>query len=284
MINTIDELERSAIGALTQGRDYGGKIPPVYPVGPLVKLKDDSKNEGPDRDDCLKWLDEQPRGSVLYVCLGSGGTLTQEQLTELAWGLELSGHRFVWVARKPHDVVDSAYFGGGRSGANDPTSYLPEGFAKRTAEVGLVVSEWAPQVKVLSHEAIGGFLSHCGWNSTLESIAQGVPMIAWPLYAEQRMNSRMLVEEIGVAVGVSYEKGLVPREEVAQTVRMLIDGEVGKKLRKRASELSKVVINALAAKGSSRRRITQLVNELSEGKLFDRCGGIDSDPRFRLMD
>ncbi|KAF3773002.1 UDP-glycosyltransferase [Nymphaea thermarum] len=264
MINTVDELEPNAIRALMQGRENGDNIPPLYPVGPLVKIVDESDKEEIGEDNCLKWLDKQPRGSVLFVCLGSGGTLTQKQLTELAWGLELSGHRFLWVARKPYSVADAAFFSAGRNKDDDVASFLPEGFVKRTADVGMVVPEWAPQVKVLSHEAIGGFLSHCGWNSTLESIARGVPMIAWPLYAEQRMNSRMLVEEMGVAVGVSYEKGVVQREEVAQAVRLLMDGVVGEKLRKRASELSKVVTKALEGKGLSHQRIARLVGSWME--------------------
>ncbi|XP_031482697.2 UDP-glycosyltransferase 72B1-like [Nymphaea colorata] len=267
IINTVDELEPNAISALMQGRDNGGNFPPVYPVGPLVKIQDEDNNKEINVEDCLKWLDMQPRNSVLFVCMGSGGTLTQEQLVELAWGLETSGHRFLWVVKKPHNVVHAGYFGQGGTQADDVTRFLPEGFVKSMADVGMVVPEWAPQVKVLSHEAIGGFLSHCGWNSTLESIARGVPMIAWPLCAEQRMNSRVLVEEMGVAVGVSYEKGLVLREEVAQWVSVLMDGEVGEKLRKRARELSKVVTKALADKGSSHQQIAQLVNNWSKGKL-----------------
>ncbi|KAF3771523.1 UDP-glycosyltransferase [Nymphaea thermarum] len=100
MINTVGELEPNAISALVQGRDNSGNIPPVNPVGPLVKIQDENNNEEIHGEDCLKWLDMQPRNSVLFVCLGSGGTLTREQLVELAWGLQTSGHRFLSAITK----------------------------------------------------------------------------------------------------------------------------------------------------------------------------------------
>ncbi|KAL4577611.1 hypothetical protein LXL04_013721 [Taraxacum kok-saghyz] len=172
---------------------------------------------------------------IIYVSFGSGGTLSSEQITELAWGLEMSGKRFVWVVRPPAGhIKDGSFFKSGHSGKpNDQAGYdyLPKGFVTRTEKMGLVVPSWAPQVEILNHIAVGGFLTHCGWNSTLLSIGGGVPMIAWPLYAEQRMNATMLTEELKVAVTpeILPAKEVVGREEVEKMVRCLMEGEEGKK-------------------------------------------------------
>ncbi|XP_031474489.1 hydroquinone glucosyltransferase-like [Nymphaea colorata] len=123
-----------------------------------------------------------------------------------------------------------------------------------------------PQVKVLSHEAVGGFLSHCRWKSSLESVVYGVPMIGWPLYPEQRMNARMLADEIGISVSVDYEKGLVHRGEVERVVRLLMESEVGKKLRKRVGELKEAASQALAEEGSSSRRLALLADQWANTK------------------
>ncbi|KAK8717749.1 hypothetical protein V6N13_045006 [Hibiscus sabdariffa] len=137
--------------------------------------------------------------SVVFLCFGSMGSFTADQVKEIAFALEQSGHRFLWSVRKTAKQVN------GRLG--NPTDYenvaevLPEGFLERTAGIGMVIG-WAPQVVVLAHPATGGFVSHCGWNSTLESIWFGVPMAAWPLYAEQQLNALTMVRELGLAVEI----------------------------------------------------------------------------------
>jgi hydroquinone glucosyltransferase len=115
---------------------------------------------------CLTWLDKQQPCSVLYVSFGSGGTLSQEQILELALGLELSNHKFLWALRAPSSSAYSAYLSAGND--VDPLQFLPSGFLERTKEKGMVVPSWAPQIQILNHSSVGGFLSHCGWNSTLE--------------------------------------------------------------------------------------------------------------------
>ncbi|KAJ4768547.1 Glycosyltransferase [Rhynchospora pubera] len=126
----------------------------------------------------------------------------------------------------------------------------------------MVVPSWAPQVKVLAHAATGGFLSHCGWNSTLESVSQGVPMITWPLYAEQRMNALMLVDGAGIALRpVTQEDGLVERGEVATVVKELMDGERGKVARRKVKELQEAGISALLPEGSSHLDLTKAVDQ-----------------------
>lgn len=254
-LNSFERLEGGAIRALTADP----RNPPIYPVGPLVQ----NGGEESDRDSsgCVAWLDEQPHGSVLFVSFGSGGTLPLAQLTELALGLEASGQRFLWVVRSPSEKgADSAYFSVHSS--NDPFAFLPEGFVERTKRVGLVISSWAPQVKILRHKSTGGFLTHCGWNSSLESIVHGVPMIAWPLYAEQKMNTALLVEDVKVALRTrAGEDGIVGREEVARVVKSLMEGEEGKRLRERLREVQQEGARGLAEGGASYRAIAAVADE-----------------------
>ncbi|XP_054797888.1 anthocyanidin 3-O-glucosyltransferase 5-like [Prosopis cineraria] len=254
LLNTWEGLEPVTLAALREHPFYGQiPIPPVYPVGPVIK------EAGAQ---CVAWLDRQPPESVLLVALGSGGTLSGEQVTELAWGLELSQQRFIWVVRTPSDVSANASFFNAGSDADDPKSYLPEGFEERTGERGLVVPSWCPQVEILGHAYTGGFMSHCGWNSTLESVAHGVPMIAWPLYAEQRMNATMLVEQIGVAVRAGEGSGgVIGRKEIEKAARMTIKGEEGKAMRHKAKELKQSASETLRNGGSSYESLASLSDQ-----------------------
>ena len=136
-------------------------------------------------------------------------------------GPEMSEQRFILVARNPSDASASAAFFNVGGDQNDPSTYLPEGFAERTQGVGLIVHSWVPQAAILGHSSSGAFLSHCGWNSSLESLSHGVPILAWPLYAEQRMNATLLEEGVGVAVKPVVQPGkkVVGREEIGRVVR-----------------------------------------------------------------
>ncbi|XP_073007339.1 LOW QUALITY PROTEIN: hydroquinone glucosyltransferase [Typha latifolia] len=255
LVNSFQEMEPDVIKALREQQDHG--YPPIYPVGPLAR----SSLDETDDYGCLEWLDRQPRGSVLFVSFGSGGTLSTEQTRELAFGLEQSGQRFLWIARRPSDKeAAGAYFTSKSS--DDPLSYLPEGFVERTKDVGKVVDSWAPQIKVLGHEATGGFLSHCGWNSSLESTMHGVPMIAWPLFAEQRMNALMLVDGVEIALKPkAREDGVFPREEIAKVVLELMEGEMGEKARRRVKDLRDAGSKALSEEGSSYKALEEVANK-----------------------
>uniref|UniRef100_A0A0D3ERC1 Glycosyltransferase n=1 Tax=Oryza barthii TaxID=65489 RepID=A0A0D3ERC1_9ORYZ len=262
LINTFDAMEHDTLGAFKELSDKG-VYPPAYAVGPLVR----SPSGEAENDTCIRWLDEQPDGSVLYVCFGTGGTLSVEQTAELAAGLEASGQRFLWVVRFPSDKdVSASYFGTTNHGeADDPTSYLPEGFLGRTKGTGLAVPLWAPQVEVLNHRAVGGFVSHCGWNSTLEAASAGVPTLAWPLFAEQKMNAVMLSSErVGLAalrVRPDDDRGVVTREEVASAVRELMAGKKGAAARKKARELRAAAAVASAPGGPQQQALEAVVGE-----------------------
>jgi hydroquinone glucosyltransferase len=233
-------------------------FPPVYPFGPFVRS---SSEEEADESACLEWLDRQPAGSVAYVSFGTGGALSVEQTAEIAAGLEASGHRFLWVVRMPSLDGNPCALGRIRGEEDDPLAWLPEGFLERTRGQGLAVAAWAPQVRVLSHPATAAFLSHCGWNSTLETLAAGVPIVAWPLYAEQKMNAAILTEVTGVALrptAARDEGVLVTREEVVAVVRELLEGEKGRAVRGRAREMQEAAVRAWSSEGSSRRALEEV--------------------------
>ncbi|XP_058225670.1 hydroquinone glucosyltransferase [Rhododendron vialii] len=255
MVNSFKELEGGAIGALQEKKP--GK-PPVYPIGPLIQMDSGS---GDDGSGCLSWLDNQPPSSVLFISFGSGGTLSHDQLNELALGLEMSEQRFIWVVRSPSDTAAYSSFFTVQS-KTDPSAFLPKGFVDRTKGYGLLVPSWAPQAQILSHRSTGGFLTHCGWNSTLESVVHGVPLIVWPLYAEQKMNAVMLIEDVKVALRPKVgENGIVGRVEIAKVVKGLMEGEEGKQARTRMRDLKDAAERVLSADGSSTRSLAELAQK-----------------------
>ncbi|KAL3818263.1 hypothetical protein ACJIZ3_004168 [Penstemon smallii] len=259
LVNGFLDLEPDIYKAFeAQDHGLGGiNIPPVYPVGPLVRTRLGDNNED-DKVECLKWLDEQPNGSVLFVSFGSGGTLSREQLKELGLGLEMSGQRFLWVVKSPsHDKVKYAtYF----TFADDDLDPLE--FIERTNAKGFLLAQWAPQIEILSHRAVGGFVTHCGWNSTLESIIHGVPLIAWPLFAEQKMNAVLLSEDLKVAFRVrENENGVVDSEQIAKLGTSLIEGEEGMELRNRIRNIQGAAIQALSQDGHSTKSLAKVVEK-----------------------
>ena len=259
LVNTWESLEPTTLGAMRDDKLLRQIVKaPVYPVGPLTRPIEpaDSKT-----GTVLDWLGMQPTESVIYVSFGSGGTLSAKQTIELAWGLEMSSHNFVWVIRPPMDNDAAAALFTTGDGRDGTAEYLPEGFLERTNKVGFVVPMWAPQVQILGHPSVGGFITHCGWNSTLESIVNGVPMIAWPLYAEQKMNAVILTEDMGVAVRpeVFPTKGVVGREEVASLVRKVMAVSEGNAIRAKVKELKCSAQKALSKGGSSHTSLSQMV-------------------------
>ncbi|KAE8690109.1 putative UDP-glucose flavonoid 3-O-glucosyltransferase 3 [Hibiscus syriacus] len=262
MVNTFSELESHAVDSLSNDKL---QIPPVYPVGPILDLTGSSQVHD-NYDTIMRWLDEQPRSSVVFLCFGSHGSFGVDQVKEIANALEQSGHRFLWSLRRPGEQVKGKKV--------SPTDYenveevLPEGFLDRMAGISMVIG-WAPQVAILGHPAIGGFVSHCGWNSTLESIWFGVPMAAWPLYAEQRMNAFLLVKELGLAVEIkmdynSYgdEVEIVKAEKIEKGIRRLM--EPGSDARKRMKEICDKSRKALTDGGSSHSTLYRFIDDVMD--------------------
>ncbi|RCV04689.1 hypothetical protein SETIT_1G021100v2 [Setaria italica] len=264
LVNTFDEIEPSYVEKLTKQAADQGTFPPAYPVGPCVRPSSDEDGALA----CLDWLDRQPAGSVVYVSFRERGLV---HTAELAAGLEDSGHRFLWVVRMPSlDGENSDWGKSHRRAEDDPLAWLPEGFLERTSGHGLAVAAWAPQVRVLSHPATAAFVSHCGWNSTLESVAAGVPMVAWPLYAEQRVNAVVLSQNVGVALRprATRADGLITRKEITAAVRELMDGEEkGRAVRRRAEDLQEAAARAGAPGGSSWQMLEEVAGKWKAAAL-----------------
>ncbi|CAO2191188.1 unnamed protein product [Urochloa humidicola] len=212
-----------------------------------------------DADGCLRWLDARPAGSVVYVSFGTLSHFSPPELRELARGLDMSGKNFVWVV------------GGGA--ATDDSEWMPEGFADLLArgDRGVIIRGWAPQMLILNHAAVGGFVTHCGWNSTLEAVSAGVPMVTWPRYADQFYNEKLVVEllEVGVGVGsTDYASKLEARrviggEVIAEAIGSVMgDGEEAEAIRERARVLGEKARSAVEKGGSSYDDVGRLMDEL----------------------
>ncbi|TXG48313.1 hypothetical protein EZV62_027607 [Acer yangbiense] len=256
IVNTFRELEPYAVDSVSVTG-----MPPVYPIGPVLDLYGPAQWH-PDRaqqEEIMKWLDDQPPLSVAFLCFGSQGSLGVAQLREIATGLDRAGFRFLWSIREP--PKGTIYLPGEYPNLEE---VLPQGFLNRTDGIGLVCG-WVPQVTILAHQAIAGFVSHCGWNSILESLWYGVPIATWPIYAEQQMNAFQLVKELGLAVEIrlDYREGsdLVLAEELERGLRRLMDsGDVVRT--KKVKEMKEKSRMALMENGSSYKSLQSLAKQL----------------------
>ncbi|XP_071731826.1 UDP-glycosyltransferase 43-like [Rutidosis leptorrhynchoides] len=253
VINTFKELEPYTLDALSTC--YTG-LPPVYPVGPIIDRDGPAKWHAnrAGHEKVIQWLDKQPESSVVFLCFGSMGSLNRAQVREIATGLERTGHRFLWVLREPAKKkldLPNDY--------DDFENLFPDGFLHRTAGIGLVCG-WVSQVSVLAHKGIGGFVSHCGWNSILESISYGVPIATWPLYGEQHLNAFEMVEELRLSMEIrSGSSDLVLADEVERCVKDLMDGR-DCELKKKVKEMSEMCKKVVMKNGSSFEALEDLVN------------------------
>ncbi|XP_059460905.1 UDP-glycosyltransferase 88F3-like [Corylus avellana] len=261
--NTFEDLEPKALKAIADGVCVPySPTPPVYCIGPLIA--DAEERAGEDGNECLSWLDSQPSRSVVFLCFGSLGSFSAAQVKEIAHGLERSGQRFFWVLKKPtrdqktkHIEKSTAEF--------DLEGVLPKGFMERTKDRGMVVKKWAPQVAVLRKQAVGGFVTHCGWNSVLEAVVAGVPMVAWPLYAEQHLNRNILVNDMKMAIDLEQREddGFVSGDELERRIRELMESEQGRELRGKSWKMREMALAALgSASGSSTRVLAKFVEAL----------------------
>ncbi|ESR60478.1 hypothetical protein CICLE_v10018164mg, partial [Citrus x clementina] len=252
LCNTFYELEKEVtewLGKHWLLRTIGPTLPSIY----LDKQIEDDKEYGfsifePDIESSMKWLNDRANGSVVYVSFGSMATLKIEEMEELPCGLKASDKYFLWVVRESEQ------------------SKLPENFSDETSQKGLVVN-WCPQLGVLAHEATGCFLTHCGWNSTLEALSLGVPMVAMPLWTDQSTNSKYVMDvwKMGLKVPAD-EKGIVRREAIAHCISEILEGKRDKEIKQNADKWRNFAKEAVAKGGSSDKNIDDFVANLISSK------------------
>ncbi|RDX78824.1 Soyasapogenol B glucuronide galactosyltransferase, partial [Mucuna pruriens] len=223
-----------------------------------------AEEEGKEKDGWLAWLDSKKDESVLYVCFGSMNNFSTAQLVEIAHGLEDSGYDFIWVVRKIND---------------DEARGFVEEFEKRVqaSNKGYIIWGWAPQLLILEHPATGAVVTHCGMNTVIETVDAGLPMVTWPLFAEQFFNEKLLVDvlKIGVAVGCKkwrnwdeFGDELVKREDLGKAIALLMDGgQESVEMRRRVKALSDAAKKAIQVGGSSHNSLKELIQELNSFKL-----------------
>ncbi|XP_021856383.2 UDP-glycosyltransferase 86A2 [Spinacia oleracea] len=238
--NTVQELESQTISAIQPHV-------PFYAIGPLFAP---GFNKSPvatslwAESDCTLWLDSRPPGSVLYVSFGSYAHIGKEELEEIANGIKLSGVNFLWVIRP--DMVSS----------DDPDP-LPAGYRGEVCDRGMIV-KWTCQKAVLAHRAIGGFLTHCGWNSTIESIWCEVPLLCFPLLTDQFTNRKLIVDDWKIGRNLCDEKP-VKREEVLRKIKDLIGGSMGFELNDKSKEIKRLLE---ITKGSAEKNVDSFIKDL----------------------
>ncbi|KAK4731845.1 hypothetical protein R3W88_024833 [Solanum pinnatisectum] len=217
------------------------------------------KEHGLSSEECISWLNEHPERSVLYISFGSQNTISTPQMIALAMGLEESERPFIWVIRPSIGFDIKGEF---------RSEWLPKGFQERVSkrQKGLLVKSWAPQLQILSHSSTGAFLTHCGWNSAF--LTQGVPIISWPLAAEQTFNSKMLMEEMGVCVELTkWYSSDVDKEDVKEVVEIVLgESGKGKEMKEKANELGMCIRDAVKEegdfKGSSVKALDDFISTL----------------------
>ncbi|XP_011628727.1 UDP-glycosyltransferase 74E1 [Amborella trichopoda] len=252
LVNSFDSLEaevRREMAEPWSPKLIGPALPSVY-IGSRNPRASKTSDEQGKPTDCLHWLDDRSAGSVVYVSFGSLAALSPEQMEEVAGALRWCKWPFLWVVRLPF---------ANQKGGNA----LPQGFIEATSEQGLVVP-WCPQLDVLVHRAVGCFVTHCGWNSTLEGLTQGVPMIAIPQWSDQPTNSKLVsdVWKLGVRAEAD-ETEVVRRGELERCIREVMEGERGAELRRNAERWRDLAREAVADGGSSDNNIKEFVAKMS---------------------
>ncbi|KAK1389429.1 Glycosyltransferase [Heracleum sosnowskyi] len=252
LCNTFYKLEEEVI-------EWMSKQLRLRAIGPTIlrkclnnqKTREDDTDNGlqmfkPNTDAYMNWLNEQQDHSVIYVSFGSLAELNAEQMQELAYGIKQSGKHFLWVVRASEE------------------GKLPKGFVEETSAKGIVV-QWCSQMEVLAHKALGCFVTHCGWNSTLEALCLGVPMVAVPIWTDQRTNAKFVADVWRMGVRVDTDKnGVFKGEIVGHCIREVMDGEKGKEVKTTSKKWMDMAREAVKEGGSSDISINEFVASLTQ--------------------
>nr|XP_023912781.1 scopoletin glucosyltransferase-like [Quercus suber]XP_023913374.1 scopoletin glucosyltransferase-like [Quercus suber] len=279
LLKEITEAELSSYGVVVNSfyeleSDYADFYRKVlgrkaWHIGPVSLRNKGAEDKAPrgkessiDEHDCLKWLGTKKPNSVVYICFGSIANFSDSEncfseslLMEIAMGLEASEQHFIWVVKNGENEKEEE-------------DWLPKGFEKRMEGKGLILRGWAPQVLILDHEAVGGFVTHCGWNSILEGVSAGVPMVTWPMRADQFYNAKLVTQVLKIGVDVAsqqwkrMEGDTIKREAIDKAVRQIMVGEEAEEMRSRAKKLGEMAKRAVEDGGSSSSDLNALIEEL----------------------
>ncbi|XP_010246964.1 PREDICTED: crocetin glucosyltransferase, chloroplastic-like [Nelumbo nucifera] len=261
LVNTFDALEREALGAVDKLNMVG--IGPLIPSAFLDGKDPSDKSFGGDLFNCsadyIKWLNTKPEGSVVYVSFGTVANLQQQQMKEIARGLLDSRRPFLWVIRTPLMSSEAKEIG---------TEAIMDNIEELKRE-GMIVS-WCSQVEVLCHPSVGCFLTHCGWNSTLEGIVAGVPMVGFPQWSDQGTNAKLIEDVWKTGVRLRVKEGgeggdLVDAEEIKRCLCMVMEGETGKEMRKNAKNWRDLSLEAVKEGGSTDKNLRAFLEEIRGG-------------------
>ncbi|CAN4097841.1 unnamed protein product [Withania somnifera] len=262
VINSCIELEGKYLDSLAI---YAEDNKPQWCLGPFHMLLEtalDIYNRSTQHI-CLEFLDKQDANSVIFVSFGTTTTLSQEQVNELALGLEQSNHKFIWVVREADDErLDKENNCEGKDGK----IVLPEGFEERVEGRGMVVRNWAPQLEILEHPSIGGFMSHCGWNSCIESISMGVPIASWPIHVDQPYNTVFTTNVLRIGLSVrnwARREETVPAAAIEKAVKTLMGTPEGEGMRQRAVELRNKIKNSVSHGGLTCKEVESFISYIT---------------------
>lgn len=257
LCNTVEELESETISALQKEK-------PFYAIGPIFPpsfSKSVVATSLWSESDCTKWLDSKPPGSVMYISFGSYAHVSKEDLQEIAKGVLLSDVNFIWVLRP--DIVSS-----------DDKDPLPAGFFEDCQNKGIVV-QWCRQIEVLSHPSVGGFLTHCGWNSILESVWCGVPLLCFPLLTDQFTNRKLVVNDWKIGIDSVGPKKSVTRDEISAKIKLLMAGELSDNVRNEVKKVKLACQSASSTDGSSVKNLDLFVDQMkiaAHNRTVANCG------------
>ncbi|XP_057867581.2 UDP-glycosyltransferase 73C7-like [Cryptomeria japonica] len=257
LINTFEQLEPEYLQHLRK------QIGNVWSVGPVLPPSSSGrasrgKMAGIGEEKLLQWLESQNPSSVVYISFGSQTFLSEEQSKALACGLETNEQPFIWaikVSPKIEPLLSDTPL-------DLSCTCLPKGFHERMKNRGLVIWGWAPQLLILSHPSVGAFMSHYGWNSMLESVSLGVPLVTWPMYANQHFNSKLAIK-LGIRIQVCENRDGIPEKQRVEEGVILVMGKgEGKEMKKDVEKLKDMAGKAITEGGSSTGKLKDFVNEM----------------------
>ncbi|KAI3471698.1 hypothetical protein Pfo_028348 [Paulownia fortunei] len=256
LYNTSRVIEGLYVDLLAKGKTSGTEK--NWAIGPFNPVLIPEKKHSESRDKCLEWLDKQGPNSVIFVSFGTTSSLSNEQIAELALGMERSEQKFIWVLR---DADKGDVFEGDVRRAP-----LPERYEERVEGRGLIVRDWAPQLEILGHPSTGGFISHCGWNSCIESISMGVPIAAWPMHSDQPRNAVLMTKVLKIGVEMkdwAIRDDVISSDTVEKAVRRLMASREGDEMRKRAAELGDAVKQSVMKGGATRKEMDSFIAHIN---------------------